>query len=95
MNHSLSAAVAAGVITEEAAFCGLFPADLQALAFAAPLAKVLIRFRSSTLGDGRHVTTAKSAHSFTLTGHGIGTDFPPQAIRDITAVALSVEESLS
>jgi hypothetical protein len=53
MQNSLSSAVAAGIIAEEAAFCGLSPADVNALVDAGfGSLEVVVRVRSAR-GDGR------------------------------------------
>lgn len=55
MAHSLDAAVAAGVITGEAAFCGLSPADVAQVAAFDASTKVLVRLRVGR--DSRVVMT--------------------------------------
>jgi len=52
--HSLVAAVHDGTITDEAAFCGLKPNDVERLYEHHPDAFVLVRLRSSK-GDDRDV----------------------------------------
>jgi hypothetical protein len=67
MANSLDAAVAAGVITEEAAFCGLLPADVAKLAEAGFASEfVLVRFRNAQR-DGRAVLSISTlAYANTL-----------------------------
>ena len=85
MNHSLSAAVKAGIISEYSAYCGLSPDDLKVLSNRAPFAKVLIRFRGAD-SDGRYETTAKKAYAFAELHGELDTEFYAFQIRDITAV---------
>jgi len=56
--HSLAAAVRDGTITNEAAFCGLKPDDVEQLYEHHPDALVLVRLRSSK-GDDRDVLSIR------------------------------------
>lgn len=88
-DHSLSEAVKAGVITEEAAFCGLQPKDIANLereGFARQA--VLIRFRGAA-GDGRgcfSVYDTNTDHFDFVTDDG--RTWSAKDIRDITAVTV-------
>lgn len=87
MSHSLDAAVAAGILTDEAAFCGLSEANVAAVAAFDPAAQVLVRFRSA-YADARYVMTA-AEFVYALghkSGHGAFAQ-PVEDIRDVLAVA--------
>jgi hypothetical protein len=57
MDHSLTAAVADGTITDQDAYCGLTPAHVEALAIRHPSCELLVRLRSRE-GDGRTILRA-------------------------------------
>lgn len=85
--HSLSAAVADGTITEEAAFCGLSPDDVQALARSAHRdARVLVRLRSRD-AEGRMIMSVAAVAEW-QPGQSLIADrmWDYGDIRDITAV---------
>lgn len=88
--HSLSEAVADGVVTEKAAFCGLSKEDVQSLAISHPKAKVLVRFRSPH-GDNRKVMSADGVVAFGKNAENAyiidGITYRYSDIRDIMAVA--------
>lgn len=91
-NHSLTGAVSAGIISEEAAFCGLASSDLAALAAQDPTAKVLVRFRS-TSADGRMVMSAFDA--FHGTHFHVGDAlFLKNHVRDILASSFDSRANL-
>jgi hypothetical protein len=96
MTHSLSAAVADGTITEEAAFCGLSIEDIHKLSrrFTQPLsyhtrAHILVRFRGGN-GDARKVMTVEDLARWMGASGAVfveGLAFHIDDIRDVTAVA--------
>lgn len=57
MDHSLTAAVADGTITDQDAFCGLTLAHVEALAIRHPSCELLVRLRFRE-GDGRTILRA-------------------------------------
>jgi hypothetical protein len=76
MNHSLDDAVKAGIVTAEAAACGLSTKDMQALYKLMPTVEVLVRYRNGN----RSVVRAGEFYNMT----------PQQYdnIRDVMALAI-------
>jgi hypothetical protein len=67
LTHSLAPAVADGTLTEEAAFCGLNPEDIDHLMERHPELSLLVRLRSDH-ADGRFVFTVRDLHAWTKQG---------------------------
>lgn len=85
-DHSLRAAVSAGIISEEAAFCGLQDRHIAAIAAFDPSLDVLVRFRSKD-GDGRAHSTVGELVCQPDNGEQLFGGWSFDDIRDITAVA--------
>jgi hypothetical protein len=85
--HSLAHAVDDGTVTEEAAFCGLTPADVDSLVTRFPGATVLVRFRSRS-ADGRAVLIVRDFALWSRSEQPLsadGREWSPSEIRDVSA----------
>lgn len=80
MSHSLDAAVAAGILTDEAAFCGLSEANVRAVAAFNPATPLLVRLRAGR--ESRIVLSAEEFLSDVKRFASFAAD-----VRDVLAVA--------
>jgi hypothetical protein len=86
--HSLAGAVADGTISEESAYCGLSPDDLQSLAGRHPSAEVLVRLRSRD-ADGRTILRARDLAAWSRSDATLiadGRAWRSLDIRDVLAI---------